>query len=230
MLTRKEKFKNEMYDYSNINEYYSYFGGVVYVSTSYYRDEDYFLILRTPKNMAVVVVPAALSAEFSNKKNRTTLLTDLDRLEASIHWIVPAAFHSYVQGLLSDPNLPDKNELIKLKNQDITLWNKQLVEDAIRTFKKDHTLLSKGLNFSQQNKAGYVATYTTAEGIYGTMYSIMFEWVTGNPFFDVKIKFFSQLKTRRLQVYDIHELATLLDGLVKRDDKLALAAIEEFTA
>jgi hypothetical protein len=229
-MTDIEQFKTEMYDYANINEYYSYFGNVVYVSSSYYDDSDYFLVLRTPKTLAVVLVRAETKRKFAQKKNRNHVAEDLKELESTIHWVVPTAFHQTVTRILNEGFFPDKNELIRLKNNDINLWNRFTVEDAIRKYKLDHTLLSRGISFDSIIKSGYMTTYTTADGIYGTSFGLLSEWVAGNPFFDVKIKYFSQIKTRRIFYYDLAELGELLGVLANRNEQPSLAAIDKFTA
>jgi hypothetical protein len=229
-MTKHEKFKQEMYDYANINEYYSFFGNVIYVSSSYYDNLDYFLVLRLPKYLAVVNIPASERLKFAKKTHRDHIIEDLKELEATIQWVVPAGFHNHVTGLLDNKQFPDRNELIRLKNNDINVWNRFFIEDAIRKFKMDHTLLSRGTNFDHMVKGGFMTTFTTADGIYGTNFGVMSEWVSGNPFFDVKLKFFSQIKTRRLYYYDLNEFADLLSTLANRNEQPSLVAIDKFTS
>jgi hypothetical protein len=229
-MTKQEKFKQEMYDYANINEYYSFFGNVIYVSSSYYDNLDYFLVLRLPKNLAVVSVSAADRLKFSKKTNRDHVVEDLNELQPNVHWVVPAGFHNHVTGLLQDKYFPDRNELIRLKNNDINVWNRFFVEDAVRKFKLDHTLLSRGINFNSIVKGGYMTTFTTADGIYGTNFGVLSEWVSGNAFFDVKLKYFSDVKVRRLYYYDLAEFAELLGTLANRIEQPSLEAISKFTS
>jgi hypothetical protein len=209
-MTKQEKFKKEMHDYANINEYYSFFGNVIYVSSSYYDNLDYFLVLRQPKTLAVVTITAAERAKFAKKTSREHVIDDLNALEPTVQWVVPAGFHRHVTGLLQDRAFPDRNELIRLKNNDINVWNRLFIEDAIKKFKLDHTLLSRGTNFNNIIKGGFMTTYTTADGIYGTNFGVLSEWVSGNPFFDIKLKYFSDIKTRRLYYYDLGEFATFI--------------------
>jgi hypothetical protein len=227
-MTTKEQFQAEMHDYANINEYYSYFGDVIYISTSYYDDSDYFLVLRTPKTMAIVAIPAKLRQDYAQKKNRKDVISDLTELEATIAWVVPAGYNNYVTTLINNKNFPDTNELISLKNNDINLWNHYFIENAIKRFKMDHTLLSRGITFDHLVKAGRMTTFTTAEGIYGTNFSLLIEWVAGNPFFDIKIKNLSMIKTRRLYYYDLNEFAELLNTLAHRNEPSSLSAVEQF--
>lgn len=226
----KDKFKKEMYDYKNINEYYSFYGDIVYISSSVYMNEDYFIILRRAKEITAVAVTKDMVARFKAKTNRDTLIEDLESLESTLHWVVPLGFNSFLNGLISNPNFPDTYELIRLKNNDMVNWNRTFIDDLIKSFKPDHTLIYKNISYNQSSRNGYATSHVTADYLYGSMYTFIFEWVTGNSFFDVKIKHFSSVKTRRIQYFDIKELCILLDTLPSKDDRAILAAVDKFTA
>lgn len=225
-----EQFKASMYDYANINEYYSYFGSIVYISSSYFKGEDYFLVLRTPKEVSVVVVTADEAATYAAKTNRNDVVKDLNELQANVSWVLLPGFVAYLNGLLANPAMPDKNDLIKIKNTDMSMWNNMLIDNMVKYYKVDHTVTSRNLAFSQSVRNNVITTFTSVEGIYGTLFSLQFDWVVGNSFFDVKIRYFSSVKTRRLQYFDLHELASLLKVFVKRDEKKSLDAIDKFTS
>lgn len=227
-MTKIENFKNSMYDYANIIEYFSYYGNVIYVSTSYYLNEDYFIVVQTPKEMAVINITAALHDSFASIKNRDELIADLQGLESHIHWVVPRGFHTYVSNILNGGAFPDKDELIKLKTNDISMWNKIFVENALRTFKQNNTLMSHGMRFDQNVRNGYTSTFLTVDALYDNKFHFVFDSVVGNPFFDIKIKYFADTKTRRLLYFDLGELAELLTVLAKKNEVDSLNAVSKF--
>jgi hypothetical protein len=227
-VNKKEQFKKTMHDYSNILEYYNYYGHLIYISSSYFSNQDYFIILKTHKYYAVVKIDQEDQMKFAAKKNRNALIEDLDALESNLHWVVPTGLKNYFDTTLTQKDFPDRAELIKLKNLDITKWNHYQLENLIRAFRLDHTLASRGIHHNIIPQGNIVMSHSIVEGLYNTNFTFNIEWIVGNPFMDIKINHFGNHTKRRLYLHDIQELGTVFGVVSQRTEDKTIESILNF--
>lgn len=222
MIKDQKEFRDTMYDYNNINEYYSYYGNVVYISSDYLAGNDYFLILKKENKYAMVYVTKNEIDKFNSFKNRDNLIEELKSLEDNIQFIegLPNLIVKIGWYLLNIPfNIASRNELIKLKNSHESLWNLFLVENTILFSRKDKTVSAKFItNDVKALTDKLFMSMTIATNIYNTQFTLSFEWVAGNNFMDVTVYHFRSKNTRRIFLYDIKELSNLIKIISDGDE------------
>lgn len=236
MHKNKQDFKNTMYAYDNINEYYSYYGEVIYISTDYIIGNNYFIILRNADQFALVYVPYSKKLEFDSFKNRDNLVEELDKLSNTINFI--SGFPNFIRHIgtelvnLIDVNKVGKrsiNELNRLRNDDLIYWNHILIEQLFLLYKKD--LMPYGDNLLLQTKMVkpevYVAN-TILGNCYNKLYTFTVEWISKNGFIDIEIIHFAEKYTKRLYIFDIYELSKVLYSLSRDDDTVIKQKIYDF--
>jgi hypothetical protein len=232
MIKDKKDYKDSMYDYANINEYYSYYGNLVFISSDYFYGDDYFIVLKQSNKYALVTVSKADLGYFSALTNRDKGVEDLDRLAANITFVEGYTnFTQKIEWHLVNTffNSLSRKELIRIKNNPLILWNLMQIENTIGLFKKDKVLPMPPLmhDTRQINQDIYTST-VTAQNLYNTQFTMSFEWVSGNPFMDITIYHFNHKMHRRLYLHDILELAPVFSVMVTNDEYKTVAAIEEF--
>ncbi len=233
MKQLKTKFKDSMYDYANINEYFSFYGNVIYISSDYLLDQEYFLILKKHNKYAFVYIEKPTLDYFSSLDNRDDLIEDLENIEQYIQFV--EGFNNFTLKLNYYLNnkamhLSSKNELIAIKNNPESFWNTIQIEHLIKLHKKNGTIKDKELlhdsHFVGNN---VIRSLTTASNVYHTQFNILFEWIVGNPFMDITIVHFNSKVERRLHVYDIKELSNVLLTMSKLNDETSMKASYEFS-
>lgn len=222
LMKDKQNFKQTMYDYANINEYFSFYGNVIYISSDYLREQDYFIILKKDKKYAYVPVTAEEMLRFREFSNRDNLIEELEELEERIEFIdgfgnFRIKIGWYLNHGVLEPS--SREELIKIKNSAEYLWNIQLIDSILMGHKRDKTKPAKFLNHdAKQVTDELFISVTTASDIFNTQYTILFDWVTGKEFMDISIYRFNMKLTRRLFIYDISELSDLIYDISLGDD------------
>lgn len=234
MIKDKNTFRDTMYDYANINEYYSFFGNVIYVSTDYLEGNDYFIILKNHSKFAIVTISKEELARFHAFTNRDSLIDELDKIGPTIQYV--EGFTNFVHKLnwnLQNTyfNSHSRNELIKLKNSGLVDWNLIQMENLITFHRKNKTVSTKQfLHETRQLSPEIYTSLVTAVNIYNTQFAISFDWVAGNPFFEMTIYHFNYKVSKRIYSYDIIEISDLLAIMTNNDDYQSLQAIDLFKA
>jgi hypothetical protein len=233
LMKDKQTFKQNMYDYGNINEYFSFFGNVVYISSDYLRDQDYFLILKKEQKYAYVGITAEEMLRFRAFKNRDDLIEELDALESQVTFIdgfgnFRAKVGWYLANEYMEPS--SREELIKLKNSAEYLWNLQMIDHILMGHKRDKTKPAKFLNHdAKQVTDDLFMSITTAADIFNTPTTMQFEWVSGKQIMDITIYKFNSKLTRRIFIYDVKELSDIIYIISLGDEVKAWEALLEFS-
>lgn len=222
LMKSKQAFKDNMYDYANINEYFSFYGTVVYISSDYLAEQDYFLILKSQQKYAFVHITAEELMRFREFKNRDNLIDELEDLEQKVHYIDGFGnFRAKVGWYLLNVDLEQasRDELIKIKNSAEFLWNLQLVDSVLMSHRRDKTKATKFLNHdSKQITPELFISVVTATDIFNTRFTMTFDWVTGNDFVDITVYRFNIKSTRRMFIYDVLELSDLIYAISLGDE------------
>jgi hypothetical protein len=232
IMKDKKTFKETMYDYNNINEYYSYYGNIVYISNDYLLNEDYFLIINNKTKFALVHVSSEDLIRFNSFKNRDNLIEELDNLAPSVDFV--EGHQNFIHELgwyLNNFPLSDtsRNELIKLKGNPPVLWNLIHLEKLVNLHKKNKTVSTKQiLHETRQLSADVFTSLVTVVNAYNTQFTLTFDWVCGNPFIDITIYHFNHKMIRRLNIFDIAELSNIFAIMSQNDDYATLIALESF--
>lgn len=232
MHNQKKLFKDTMYAYDNINEYYSFYGNVIYISSDYFRQNDYFIILQNKNQFALIHISKNERERFYNFRNRDNLVEELENLQKTITFT--EGFENFI-GVMNW-NLINtflehhsKNELIKLKQNPLVFWNCIMLESMIDLHKKTKTIAPKPiLHQTRQLNNVIFTSLVTASNMYNTNFTMSFDWVAGNAFMDIEIYHFSHKMVRRLFIYDILELSKILEIMSKSDEYKTFEAINEF--
>jgi hypothetical protein len=229
MRKTKQNFKDTMYDYGNINEYYSFYGNVVYISTEYLKGNDYFIILKKNNAFALVEISNDEMARFEDFENRDNLIEELEKLESTLQFV--EGFNNFLQRVqlyLSHTKLSAaaKAELIRLKTVSFVLWNYIQIENLVNLHRKNKTETTKEFR-NEYRQVGYdqYASTTYGAGLYNTPFNITSEWVSGNDFFDFTFYHFSYKIKKRINVFDLAELSSVIEAIAGNDDQKALRAV-----
>jgi hypothetical protein len=232
MIKDKNTFRDTMYDYANINEYFSFYGNVIYISTDYYHGNDYFLVLKRDTKYALVTINQEEIQYYFGLKNRDNITRDLDTLYAKLEFV--EGLHNFRRKLdwyLLNVFFNEKSrfELIKIKNSDLVLWNFILVENVINNNRRDKTIATKLITHeSRQLNPSLHLSFVHTVNVYNTQFTVDYDWVEGNAFVDVTIYHFNYKSKRRLNLFDISELNAVLSVMSLGDDYKTLEYLEGF--
>jgi hypothetical protein len=234
MITDKKTFRDTMYDYANINEYYSFFGNVIYISTDYLESNDYFIILKNYNKFALVTISKENLLRFRNFQNRDNLIAELEALAPTIQYV--EGYNNFIPKIgwyLQNTyfNNHSRNELISLKNSSFVSWNLVNVENLVNFHRKNKTVSTKQfLHETRQLNPEIYTSLVTVVNIYNSQFTLTFDWVAGNPFFELSIYHFNYKMVKRLYLYDLMELSDLFAIMTNNDDYQSLQAIDAFKA
>lgn len=233
MKTQLKNFKDSMYDYNNINEYYSYYGSVIYISPSYILNDDYFIILKNNNDYSLVKVLKEDLKEVESYVNREPLIEKLKSLKDNIAWVKGYGnlqqYIAFYVNEYDDINPMDKNALIKIKNHDLNFLSTIMIEDLVNLYKVGSTLTHNFFIDSRELKRGVFNNAVVITNIYSTNFSVEVRWVTGNSFIDIDIYYSSFKMKRTLFIYDIREFSILLKIISHKNELNSLEAIKGFT-
>lgn len=232
MIRDKKAFRDTMYAYDNINEYFSFYGDVVYISSDYLLKNDYFVILKNENKFAFIPVSIAEQQRFAKFENRDNLIEELEGLAKYVEFTegFENFTHTIAWHLLNTYLEPkSKNEAIKLKNSPYVYWNCFMLESIIAIHKLAKTLAPKPLlHDTRQLNRDIWTSVVTAPNAYNTNFTLTFDWVAGNPFMDMEIIHFTHRMKRRLYMYDIVELSQVFQIMARGDEYKTFEVLREF--
>lgn len=231
----KENFRDTMYDYSNIIEYYSFYGKVIYVSTDVTIDSDYFIILKNGEKYACVKIESEEHNRFLEFKNRDSLIEELDKLEQNIKYVT--GYAPFLQSLSANLESlgwknKSRNELLKIKtSEDTILWFTILIDSFININKIPKTMGTQPIEpFTRPLNTKLFSSTIFANNLYYTRFNVKFDTASGVDFMDIELVVDYHKYTRRLYFYDIVELDTLLKVMARGVRMEIDKAVKVFTS
>ena len=223
------EFKETMYDYNNINEYYSFYGKVIYISTDYYLNNDYFIILYKNDGYALVKISNTERQRFLTFTNRDNLIDELKKLENTVTYVTFRSVINYMNYELDNKfyHNDSKHELIKLEDNNVGLWNAIMLEGILKQHSIRSSIVPMTYNIRQVREDVQIS-HISIPNVYGTQFTFDITWVVNNDFMDICIHHRHYKMGRRLFIYDVLELFDLFKFIVHNDEHHSSIKIDEF--
>lgn len=220
MKRKYKEYVEQLENPKNINEYYSFFGNVIYISDGYLYNEDYFIILKNNNLYDLIFIndkERRMIEDIDNSEDRLKLFDNIDKMLQEPSIIGYNGLKIYISNLL-DSNVfstVNNTNLLQIRKDSPFNLVQNMIVSCIEANRVDISLPKQyNTHFgTNEIRPNLIEIRSNFYNVYKTGLNINFEYIFGNAFMDFEFLYYSFKFKTRLYIYNLNHFDWFLDQL-----------------